>query len=54
MGSAPDHLTVGGHDHVLEEGEVLVFRGDQQHTYMNTGDAEVVGVSVVTLAPVPD
>ena len=26
-------LTVGGHDHVLEEGEVLVFRGDQQHTH---------------------
>ena len=46
-------LTVGGHDHVLEEGEVLVFRGDQQHTYMNAGDAEAVGVSVVTLAPVP-
>ena len=47
-------LTVGGHDYVLEEGEVLVFRGDQQHTYMNAGDVEAVGVSVVTLAPVPD
>ena len=46
-------LTVGGQTHVLAEGDVLVFRGDQRHTYLNAADTEAVGVSVVTLAPVP-
>ena len=42
----------GGQVHLLREGEVLVFRGDQQHTYLNSGDGDAVGVSIVTLAPV--
>ena len=48
---AANPLTVGGHDYVLEE-VVLVFRGDQQHVHDRV--MEAVGVSVVTLAPVPD
>ena len=46
-------MSVGGQVHLLREGEVLVFRGDQQHTYLNSGDGDAVGVSIVTLAPVP-
>ena len=47
-------VSVGGQVYQLGEGEVLVFRGDQQRTYVNSGDSDAVGVSVVTLAPVPD
>ena len=47
-------LTVGGQEHVLAEGEVVVFRGDQRHGYHNSGVKEAVGIAVVTLTPVPN
>lgn len=36
----------------LEPGDVLVFRGDQKHSYRNPGDKDAVAYSVVALAPV--
>ncbi|MDP3274046.1 MAG: XRE family transcriptional regulator [Deltaproteobacteria bacterium] len=38
---------VGGEKWQLSEGEVLVFRGDQRHSYVNDTDRVTVGVSVV-------
>jgi hypothetical protein len=32
-------------------GDVVVFRGDQKHSYENPGDRTAVGYSVVLLAP---
>jgi transcriptional regulator with XRE-family HTH domain len=47
-------LTIGGEEFDMVEGDVLVFRGDQRHSYENPGTVTAVGYSVVTLAPVPD
>lgn len=44
-------LAVAGDIHVLEEGDVLVFRGDQRHSYHNPLSAPSIGYSVVVLAP---
>ena len=44
-------LAVSGEVHVLEEGDVLVFRGDQKHSYHNPDPQESIGYSVVVLAP---
>ncbi|MET0402496.1 MAG: XRE family transcriptional regulator [Cystobacter sp.] len=35
----------------LQARDVLVFRGDQKHTYRNTGDKPAVAYSIVVLAP---
>lgn len=42
-------LTVGGERVALEEGDVVVFRGDQRHAYHNPGAGLAVGYSVVVL-----
>ena len=42
-------LTVEGRSWVLEDGDVLVFRGDQKHGYANVGAIPAVGWSVVIL-----
>jgi len=47
-------VNVGGEVHVLEEGDVVVFRGDQRHSIENREAAEAVVLRVVTLAPVPE
>lgn len=44
-------LTVEGHTFTLEAGDVLVFRGDQKHSYGNPGHGEAVGYSVVVVDP---
>lgn len=44
-------LTVSGGTFRLEPGDVLVFRGDQKHTYANPGRERAVAYSVVLLAP---
>ncbi len=44
-------LTVGGEVWKLAPGDVIVFRGDQRHSYHNPGEAASVGYSVVILAP---
>jgi XRE family transcriptional regulator, regulator of sulfur utilization len=44
-------LTVGGESWTLKEGDVVVFRGDQKHSYRNEGRNPAVGYSTVVLAP---
>jgi len=47
-------LVIAGETYELEAGDVVVFRGDQRHSYVNPGPGVAVGYSMVTLAPVPD
>jgi transcriptional regulator with XRE-family HTH domain len=44
-------LTAEGETFRLGPGDVVVFRGDQRHSYRNPGAETAVGYSVVTLAP---
>jgi quercetin dioxygenase-like cupin family protein len=46
-------LAVSGERFRVEPGDVLVFRGDQRHSYTNAGDGVAVGYSVVLLARAP-
>ena len=46
------HLAVAGEEWTLGPGDVVVFRGDQRHSYANPGARTAVGYSVVLLAPV--
>lgn len=44
-------LVAGGEHHVLHEGDMLVFRGDQRHSYINPDQSKKsVSVSVVCFA----
>jgi transcriptional regulator with XRE-family HTH domain len=45
-------LVASGESWVLAPGDVVVFRGDQRHSYANPGDRPAVGYSVVVLARV--
>jgi transcriptional regulator with XRE-family HTH domain len=45
-------LAVAGEQWTLDPGDVVVFRGDQRHSYSNPGRRGAVGYSVVLLAPV--
>jgi transcriptional regulator with XRE-family HTH domain len=45
-------LVASGDAWVLAPGDVVVFRGDQRHSYANPGDRPAVGYSVVVLARV--
>jgi len=45
-------LAVAGERFSLGPGDVVVFRGDQRHSYANPGTRASVGYSVVLLAPV--
>jgi quercetin dioxygenase-like cupin family protein len=42
-------LAVGGEQWTVAAGDVLVFRGDQRHSYRNPGRKTAVGYSVVLL-----
>lgn len=44
-------LVASGERFLLEEGDVVVFRGDQRHSYGNPGTRGAVGYSVVVLRP---
>lgn len=44
-------LAVTGERYRLNPGDVVVFRGDQKHSYANVGKDKAVGFSVVMLAP---
>lgn len=44
-------LTAGGERWELHPGDVVTFRGDQRHAYVNPGNRTAVGYSVVVLAP---
>jgi transcriptional regulator with XRE-family HTH domain len=45
-------LVASGESWRLAEGDVVVFRGDQRHSYFNPGRARAIGYSVVLLRPV--
>ena len=47
-------VNVDGEDFPMDEGDLLVFRADQRHSYVNTGSGISVAFGIVTLAPVPD
>jgi transcriptional regulator with XRE-family HTH domain len=44
-------LVASGERYELEPGDVVVFRGDQRHSYENPGKKPAVGYSVVLLTP---
>jgi len=44
-------LSAAGESWTLGPGDVLVFRGDQKHSYKNVGESRVVAYSVVVLVP---
>ena len=44
-------LSAAGESWLLKEGDVVVFRGDQRHSYHNPGKTSAVGYSIVLLAP---
>jgi quercetin dioxygenase-like cupin family protein len=43
-------LAAGGESWRLTPGDVVVFKGDQRHSYTNVGNRTAVGYSVVVLA----
>ena len=45
-------LATGGERFTLRAGDVVVFRGDQRHSYANPGSETAVGYSVVLFVPV--
>lgn len=45
-------LVASGESYTLAPGDVVVFRGDQRHSYQNPGKRAAVGYSVVILRPV--
>ena len=45
-------LVASGEAFEMEEGDVVVFRGDQRHSYVNLGRKPAVGYSVVMLRPI--
>jgi len=49
--SGPLVLVASGERYQLEPGDVVVFRGDQRHSYENPGRKVAVGYSAVVLAP---
>jgi quercetin dioxygenase-like cupin family protein len=44
-------LVASGVEYSLSQGDVVVFRGDQRHSYANPEQKPAVGYSVVVLAP---
>ncbi len=44
-------LIAAGESWELKPGDVLVFRGDQRHSYRNTGEGKAVGYSTVLFTP---
>lgn len=44
-------LVASGEEHTLAPGDVVVFRGDQRHSYVNPGASAAIGYSVVVLVP---
>lgn len=44
-------LVVSGEKYELGPGDVVVFRGDQKHSYANRGDRTAVAYSAIVLGP---
>jgi XRE family transcriptional regulator, regulator of sulfur utilization len=47
-------LAASGTKYTLNEGDVVVFRGDQPHSYHNNEKTTAIGYSAVVLAPASD
>ena len=45
-------LVASGESFTMTEGDVVVFRGDQRHSYVNLGRKVAIGYSVVMLRPI--
>ncbi len=45
-------LVASGESFQMAEGDVVVFRGDQRHSYVNRGRKVAIGYSVVMLRPI--
>ena len=45
-------LVASGESFQMAEGDVVVFRGDQRHSYLNRGRKTAIGYSVVMLRPI--
>jgi transcriptional regulator with XRE-family HTH domain len=45
-------LIASGESFQIQEGDVVVFRGDQRHSYVNRSHRPAVGYSVVMLRPI--
>lgn len=45
-------LIASGESFMMQEGDVVVFRGDQRHSYVNRGKKIAIGYSVVMLRPI--
>lgn len=45
-------LVASGEAFQMQEGDVVVFRGDQRHSYVNRGRRPAIGYSVVMLRPI--
>jgi len=43
-------LIASGEEYKLEPGDVVAFRGDQRHSYLNPGNKPAIGYSVVVIA----
>lgn len=43
-------LVASGEEYRLEPGDVVAFRGDQRHSYVNPGDKTAIAYSVVVMA----
>ena len=43
-------LVASGEEYALSPGDVVVFRGDQRHSYVNPGSRVAVAYSVVVIA----
>lgn len=46
-------LVVAGQSYRLAPGDVVAFRGDQRHSYVNGGEGTSVAYSVIAFSPVP-
>jgi len=44
-------LSVGGESYHLDEGDVVMFRGDQRHAYRNAHARATIAYSVIAFAP---
>ncbi len=47
-------VNIDGEEIHMDEGDLIIFRADQRHSYLNQGGTVSVAIGVVTLAPVPE
>ena len=42
-------ITIGGESYHFKKGDLFIFPGDQNHSYMNEGTGTAIGFSVVSI-----